>query len=519
MRTTVIARPFAGGYRSDAPDYVLNPNEAAFAQDLIFEKGIAHQRWGWAYDGTSTVAAEDLVGVVRAKFPITGVTRTAVSVSEGAGSNKGKIYVHNESSVGSIVWTNPATVATAWLPRCVYNGEVIFCAQDGITPLVRWAGSNKGTTTVTGKNWKVVNGRVSITGDGGGSQFTTLEANVEKGMFASARYPRITAGNSMNPLISARILAAAGGAGSYTSLTLDSIRNFSLSADSAVVANDVIISACGAAWPAVSVSDVGTMTRTSSTANVESVWTANEASLGTTAINTTGIHGDALLILNNTAGGAHRIASVTAASGSDVTVGAELETQTSAMYRILRRCPFKDAAVHKGSLWGTGVSQYPNRVYVAAPGANIGIAPGSIEPHDPVAQAGYSNTTVTGFTDLSDFVLASYDVPSAYDGDPVVAILATPGPLLVLKRDSVYGIYGTFPNFEVKLLTNGAGCIDRRSAVTVNGVAYWAGPDGVFSYSNGQIQNLTLGRIGKEWRGLMSGYTTTVEPGYYITLS
>jgi hypothetical protein len=88
----------------------------------------------------------------------------------------------------------------------------------------------------------------------------------------------------------------------------------------------------------------------------------------------------------------------------------------------------------------------------------------------------------------------------------VTAILGTPGPLLVLKGASVYGIFGTYPSYEQTLLANGSGCIDLRSAISVDGVAYWAGRDGVFMYAGGQIVSMTQGRIEREWQALMSGY-------------
>jgi hypothetical protein len=93
----------------------------------------------------------------------------------------------------------------------------------------------------------------------------------------------------------------------------------------------------------------------------------------------------------------------------------------------------------------------------------------------------------------------------------------------VLKGSSVYGIFGTYPSFEQTLVANGAGCVDLRSAVSSDGVAYWAGRDGIYSYAGaGQIQNLTGGKIQREWQALMRGYspgscvTTGIVSGFMI---
>jgi hypothetical protein len=212
---------------------------------------------------------------------------------------------------------------------------------------------------------------------------------------------------------------------------------------------------------------------------------------------------DALLVINPTPGGPHFMSTIfsfapSASPQTINTVAAPISSTSNAQYKVMRRLPFKDAAVHKNSLWGTGVKQYPNRVYVGPPLWNIGLPPGAVEPLDV--------STRGQFADLDEYLLQPVDVPSRYDSDPVVALLPTPGPLLVLKGASVYGIYGTYPSYEQTLLTTGAGCVDLRSAISVDGIAYWAGRDGIYMYSGGQIQPLTRGRIEREWQALMRGY-------------
>lgn len=263
----------------------------------------------------------------------------------------------------------------------------------------------------------------------------------------------------------------------------------------------------GFAYPCVTVAESGKVTTSGTTATFEGT------NFSASSINTTYPQGDALLVQNTTTGNPHEIVDITAVvSATQLTMNRSLTSFSNAAYKVLRRCPFKDATVHRGSLWGTGVSQYPNRVYVFVPTKDIGLPPAAEKPFDPTVQAGYQSASVTGFTRVSDFLAGAYDVPGPYDTAPVVAVLSSQGPLLALKSDSVYGLFGTYDStnpsgVEVTRISDGAGCIDLRSAVTVKSVPYWAGKDGIYSY-RGSITDLTDGRIKREWQSLMAGYVS-----------
>lgn len=489
MREIVIARPFAGGYRSDAPDYALEANECAYSQDVIAPFGIAQQRWGWNFDGTTTDAAKNLIGVSRSRFPITERSVTLTTTEDGY------VYIHNPASSGTAVWeNNPPSYSASWIPRCMYNGEVILCAQDGVTPLLRYAGStlanSAGWPTGGTGLWSIADQSSSPT-----ISLTTWPSGTEKGAFFSALYTNASS-KGFFPHISSRVLAKS----SSTVITLDGIRNSSGSPTPATGATGTYVMPVGFAWPGVSVWDTGTSTGNSPTLSQFSFSGADLASAGL-FVDYVPMN-DCLFIQNPTSGSPHIMVSVISYSAGPPEVlnvqPAPQSTFGSTQYRISRRLPFKDAAVHNNSLWGCGVRQYPNRVYVGPPLWDIGNPPGSIQPFDPI-----SDST---FADVDEFFLTPVDVPSRYDTDPVVSILATPGPLLVLKGASVYGIYGSYPSYEQSLIANGSGCIDLRSAVSVDGVAYWAGRDGIFMYSGGQIVPITRGRIEREWQALMRGY-------------
>lgn len=501
MRQMVVARPFAGGYRTDVPDYALNPNECAYSQDLIYPFGIAQQRWGWSYDGTTADVAANLVGVNRSRYPIPGRTVTITADADG------DFWTHNASAAGTLAFRDRAPSSAVWIPRCMYNGDVIFCAQDGETPLLRYSGSQMSASSYMGSgSWtfSIPNGSSTIKVNTSvswpaGPDPDPFPPTTDVPAFVYVDRWNATTFGAFAPIpkVSLRALATANSTISgntfISQLTLEAVRNNQGSATYGTLVSSLKVLPVGFAWPAVSINDTGSVVSRAS-----AVYTLEGVNLsGIPLIDSSKDYLDALLVINPTNGGDHYITNVN--SYTATTINGDYFPSWSVnntQYRILRRLPFKDATVHKNSLWGTGVKQYPNRVYVAPPLWNMGIPPGAVEPWDPM----------DGFQDIDEFTLTPIDVPSRYDTDPVVALLPTPGPLLVLKGASVYGIYGTYPSYEQTILTTGAGCIDLRSAISVDGIAYWAGRDGVFMYTGGQIVPISRGRIEREWQALMRGY-------------
>ena len=520
MRRVSIPRPFAGGYRSDVPDYALEESEAAFAQDVAAPLGIAQQRRGWEFRGTSPVVGSGvyLTAVARARFPVTGRTRTVACDSNG------RVYVTDEDGTQILLWDNPTGASTYFIPRCVYNGDLIICAQDGKTPLLRYGGSTLPYLSlgqISTASFSLPVGSQTITG----SSPVVVPPGLEKGAFFTFTPFGASSVRTQQPKLSSRIIQTNG----TTTFTLETIRNVNTA--SATGTDTAYVLPVGFTWPAVSIYEAGKMTSVSG--GFATFEGADFSATGTVPLFGDAYRGpDALLVINPdnaTTGAPHQIASVISNSSSAIATNVTGFNLANAAYRLLRRCPFKDAAVHRGSLWGTGVSQYPSRVYVFPPTADIGIAPGDVSPIDPTKNAGYSSATVTGFTTVNEYLCGAYDVPGPYDASPNVAILSSPGPLLVLKTDAVYGIFGTYDqanpagSIETTRIANNAGCIDLRSAVTAGSIPYWAGEEGVFTYQNGAVSSLTDGKISDEWRVLMRAYvqgtswvTTAVSGGFLI---
>lgn len=484
MRRISIPRPFSGGYRTEVPDYAINLNEASYSIDMTTPVGIARQRWGWSYVDDEVVGL-DIAGVARASFAVSGNTYTVASVA-----SNGRIYKTNSGAPGTVVWSNPDSVSTHWLPRCVYNGELIFCAQDGKTPLLRYGGSSTSTRTSQSSTLALGVGSMTFTT---GSTFSASKGSfVSVQGFASGAF-------SKNPAMSARIIETNG----TTSFTVDSLRNKTTTAASITTTAEV--GPIGYAYPAVAINESGKVTTSGTTATFEGTnWTSSNVS-------DKWPRGDSVLVINPTIGSPHEISDVASVdSTTQLTVRTGLSSFSNAQYKLLRRCPFKDATVHRGSLWGTGVDEYPSRVYVFIPTKDIGLPPTAEKPFDPTLQAGYASANVTGFTRTSDFLAGAYDVPGPYDSTPVVAVLSSAGPLLALKSDAVFAMYGTYDStnpssIEVTRISDGSGCVDLRSAVTVKSIPYWAGRDGIYMY-RGSIADITEGKIKQEWQSLMLGY-------------
>jgi hypothetical protein len=465
-RIVAIAQPGVDGMITDIPAYAIGPRASVLAQDLITPKGIAQRRMGAVFDGSVADTATILQAAWRAAFVLANASRTITTDATGAPAS---LFSHNPAAAATLLqnWVAPLS-GVALLPRCMYRDELILCWQDGISPLVRYSGSLlpnlAGVTGATNFNA----GKSTVT------TATALPATANSGSYLT--YTGIT-GQTLFQRMDVRITEQ----NSTTSITLEDVRS-SLNPGAIVLP---AIQAAGGAWPGVSVYSTGTV---SVAANVVT-------GTGTRWLTAPHImaNGDALAVPN---GAFTRVAHANAAS-SDTATSAILPNVTDVVYALLRRLPFTDATTHRNSLWGTGVRSYPTRVYASPPGWNPSLPPGAVAPFDP---------TVEFLGGPADMLLFAIDVPALSDGDPCVALLSTPNPLIVLKRRSAHLIYGAYPSFSQTLLDAGVGCIDLRSAISVDGGQYWCDEHGVWTYdiANNRCVDLTRGKINREWRALMA---------------
>jgi hypothetical protein len=523
MRRFSIPNPFASGYVSEVPDYAVPLDGASFAQDIFVPSGMVRQRRGWVYSQkyTSLTDFGTIRGVAHTKFAFTGGSmRTATSYEDSTDDPHVLIFTDDVpatsplKSVYSIPYATGSRNSRVYLPRCVYQGELIFCHQSGERPLIRYSGSNGGVIAPSSAG-AVSMGIGSLTLTIG----TTPPSGSLKGQYIWFEPPDGGGGKAKQPPLSDRIVL--GG----SSPTVENMRNSVGASSSTSVYWHV--SDVGTTWPAVPVYEGVASAISGNTVTLGSINPSSTVFIGTPfAIpsSASSPSSDAIAVFG-TGSTPHEIAGIESSNSTQVTTNWNISSGLATnRYMILRRCPFKDAAVHRESLWGTGVSQYPSTVYVWPPSANIGIPPQSTSPYAVTSHAGYANASVTGFLTDNDYTLFSLDVPSKYDASPIVALLSTDGPLLVLKTDSVYAIHGTFDatqaasggNLDVNKVADWGGCIDLRSAISGESGVFWAGADGIYTWRSGQIVDITAGKIQREWRALMNGYsanTSTVACG------
>ena len=468
LRRVVLDAPFTEGIVSDVPAHRLGPRHSASAQDGYSPSGVFTQRRGWEYDGSTADVADNLVAVYRTQFVLADTNRT-ITVDDDS-----ELRIHNASSSGSL--QAAAMGSGQYLPRCMYRDELIICAQDGLQPLRRYAGAD-----LTGT---LSDGVAALAPD-----FTLGEATITGVAYSSAppvgSYVNVTGTSTGNYSVPIWLKVVES---SQTSVLIDSIR---AAAGNPILAADVV--SLGYAFPCVGIYNAGTVTYSvGQITGYGTKWSTGAATLRSTS--TAGP--DGLVIVPPT--GNAQFLSFNGVTDDDTLTyggggnGSDISTKSS--YTVTRRCNWRDAAAHKGSLWGTGNAFYPSRVYISPPGWNPSFPPGEAEPFSPTSNYESANP--------NDYLLDFVDVPSSFDGDDNVAILSSPNPLLVLKRNAVYGVYGSYPNFSVDMVADGIGCIDIRSAWSYDEGQFWCGEAGIYWYSGGQITDLTAGRINREWRAL-----------------
>jgi len=499
MRSKVVFRPGSGGLVTDVPDTFLKGEALAYVNDAVMYRGALEQRRGWTYESAyGSPLTGTPVGVLRSQFTRANAKRTIGSLSDGT------VWLHTGS--GTSTDLGAPAIAQSPIPRCVYRDEVILCYGDGKTPILRYSGLGDAGFSVSSGTLSYTQNEATVTSS---SAFSSPPV-------AGSYMPIVLGGTTGDRVATfARIQSGA----STTNATIENITHLNASASyaSGKIYNPA---ATAGSWPGVMIYNDGTCTVTRTTQTNPSGETAVSDGYGTNwSSSLMPLSGRAALVYyDGTVWKVRSISSIdstvrltlastsivfsTGGGGGEIGVASgtpsSATTTTKAAYQILSSPTWTDACVHKGSLWGTGVAYHPNRVYVSPPNWNPALPPGEAYPYDVSTSLQKSSPDSW----LLDFI----DVPTSYDGDPVVAILSSGGPLLVLKRAAVHGIYGTYPTFEQSLVRAGAGCIDRTAAITVENTPFWAGEEGVFTFANGRVQSLVDNKIEREWQALMKGW-------------
>lgn len=495
LQRVTIDRPFTDGYVSDLRPEQLGPRMAARLENMIFPRGVAERRRGWVYaDGGSALAGSDRVhgGVASVAFVRAGATRRMASFLFNGGT-----ISEMRDHTGTFLCGADTRYAGIPLPRTMYRDELLWCYQDGISPILRYGGtpsfsfsSNSGTFT---------SGERRVTGT------TTLPAGFGAGGFFQIVGSAIVDSTRVivAPYFSLRLTGGTGGGTQYVFERMVWSASGNVSSFALLGAGSQ-----GTAAPCVAVYSTGTVTVPAATSS-STVTGAGTAWNTPTQENvyTWWQDGADGMVITDPASGVSRMYQIGLVS-SDTSLGLASGTTgytSPSSYKILRRMPFKDAAVFRGCLFGAGVKQAQSRLYYCPPGHDIGLPPKYADGRDLKPQAEAVQTSDVA----ADFEIPWVDVPSSLDADPIVALLPTDSALFVVKRGSAYRITGDYPYFRADKAGDACGCLDIRSAITDETGVYWAGDAGVWTVRGGVPFNLAGGVEGRpgiltEWRNLMS---------------
>lgn len=416
MRARVVFRPGSGGLVTDAPDTFLKPESLVYANDAVLYRGMLEQRRGWAYESSVGLpsglsSTPSPIGVSRVKFSKDVNVQTVVSCDDGT-----VYFAYSEpydSAVTSISVNAP--VRTAYpIARCMYRNELIFCYGDGKTPILRYSGAA---------------GKYSFAGQTLSSATLTYAQNeatvtVAGSTFATpppeSSYLQIVVGNAVATW--ARVMPGA----TSTKATIENITHSALVTTAyatGYVYNPAVVAG---GWPSVAIYNDGVCTVTKTplsdggaefvATGTGTVWNDAASSFetpfsGRTALSyynksdrkyylrtISEIVSNTSMKLANTpvtfavGGGGGSVGAASRPAG--VTAGTPVTTE-KAPYQILSVPTWTDATVHKGSLWGTGVTQYKNRVYVAPPNWDPSLPPGETVPYDVSLNPTMRTFTVT----------------------------------------------------------------------------------------------------------------------------
>lgn len=467
MRRITVPLPGGGGMVTDAAPHVLGLEQAVRIRDAVLDEALLKERRGWAQ--VDAGPGVEYAGVSYARFDLANVSRLVAHTDRVPLSAAIATGVHvYDVATHTIIETLGDRFSPVYYPRCIYNDELILCARDGLAPIRRYAGGDATTGSASGAS--LVAGESQVTAASGFSA-TGL------GHFVSWGPGRPGVGLPAWPRLYFRASKAA-----TTALTCEGFRS-SVPFSGAL---SVTQRPTGLAYPAVPLPSEGTASSDGSTiTGYGTKFTIGPQAWG------------AAIILRPDGGQAEHIGYPTTGV-TDTSIPTILGTNFGSAkmpFTITSRLPFTDAQVHRGSLWGTGNYYYPQRVYVGPPGWRLGLPPGFIEPLD------YGDTPQS--YDPSEFTMFPIDVPGPGDDDPVVALLPTATAMLVLKRDSIHRIDGSYPVFSQRLVARGIGCIGLDAVVPSDrGGPYWADANGIYTFEGGVIRDLSSERIGRRWRQL-----------------
>jgi hypothetical protein len=494
--------PGTGGICTDQPAWTIKGNQATVLINGVTMSGVLTQRRGWTYRYMMDVADSNtsypMDSFAERFFPKAGrvggvaTQRSSVWIRDTTDAPHSGAWrklpaptqpfqdqITVESGAEDPGTANAAIAAkrrVRYLPRTYYNGELLLCSTDGFYPLLRYGGAYPNGTTFQ-----------SYAKDGANAVFTankssahlTLTGTKVRNLYWHPHFLKNVSGS----------FAMSDSDGSDWGLA--GFRATANTEQPTTMDTGLV----GVAYPGCEIHSSGTVK-----INANGVLDFSGEHLASSQVLTMDnapyrMMADAVLV-ERQAGVSYSIHPLVTPTNTGVDVPT---TATEVPCWIMRRLAFRDVATHGGVLFGAGSLTKPSRVWYSEPGWDM-----AMPPNADVETWAYDNSNLS----RGQGRMKWFDVP-AEDTNEIIAILTTDSPLLVLKVNAVYGVYGAYPNYTQSLLSAGAGCLDVRGAITVDGYGtFWAGPNGIYSYKRGKVTDLTSDRINKEWRRRIRMYST-----------
>lgn len=497
MKQVKLRRPGSGGINTDSPPWAIKSDQAISLVNGIPLNGTISQRRGWEYV-TAAVSATEVTSFGQHLFTLGDRRKSSIAVADN------KIYALNDLGewvevfdIGATIVTSEGQATPLYTPRAMYHDELILCPDNGEFPVLRWAGSGGNTFTVG--NAQYTANRDTVMGT-----FEKTTGKAEVGAFWNPE-PGTQITSSL------KILETYATGSAINKLTLDDF----LYGNGPQPGHKSFVSAVGATWPGQAVYEVGRLTGvteggaasfdgavfTKSEAKWGGVIVANpdlpnaEGTVGPETASAATVFADGLMIERKVGESyTYTIHPIIGADAASLTLKGyeKIGDDITGRYAILRRMACSDVAVRDGSVFYAGNKQHPSRVWFSAPSWN---------PSLPAAFAPTFGFPLQSFTGEDEFLLNWIEVPADGDGDTIVALVESDGPVIVLKQNSAHSLTGTYPTIKQTMLSNNAGCIDVRSAIDQRGYgSFWCGRSGIYAYRFGNITDITSDRVGDEWR-------------------
>lgn len=481
-RWNKIQRPFSKGMVTDIPSWELDEQQSPNMQDIIFSGGIATYRGSPAPLTSSAINGAVSTSIYAGSLPNISLNVPPHLIGTCLANNVG---LYNFSAPGWM-WVNPPnsyTTTSIGLVREIFNGEALICWQDGTSPINRFSAN---ASFSTGLNTLAATAGTIASGNGITTDYVTDIQGAGSNFLSSCKAGSyITIFNGQYGITTVRVLSVA----SDGSMSVDMPVNFT---SSSYFSNYL-----GQIAQQTVVTDIGVATLTNGSTAMSGLGTAWA---GIAPLNGQVLPNDSVFGTSASTAFFDFVNSVTNSSTITLKLNYAGTTQTQGKYLITRGAVGTEAREHRGVLFMTGVQWAPNRLYYTLFGAT---PDGQIANTLSNGWNGlYSTSTDIGHASLLQYI----PVPSDRSEGSIVALLSSPSPLLILRNDSCYGLFGDVPNQDIRLIADGAGCVDIRSAISNEWGQFWAGYEGIYWYTGGKVVDITQGSRNREWRDLMSNY-------------